>query len=148
MRYGAIWVFDHLHDVRAVEPMIASLDSPPWDEAGVDMHHETIDALQNFGDFALEPLIAALHHENAYIRGNSAVTLRAFDDPRLPSLFIALAEHDPEDFVRLQATFALGKFASETVTRALERLTHDPDAEIRELATEFLGEGENKSELE
>lgn len=147
MRHGAIWVLDHVHDVRAIEPLIASLDSVSRYEASgeVQRDQEVIDALRNFGDLALEPLITALHHENVYIRGNAAFTLRDFDDPRLPPLLIALAEEDPTLFVRSSATYALGNFPYEAVGEMLMRLADDPIQEVRSSAISALGHLPNEA---
>ncbi|MFO1338749.1 MAG: serine hydrolase [Burkholderiaceae bacterium] len=88
---------------------------------------------------AVEPLVAALGHEDPYLRGAAAVALGQIGAAAVPALAQALGRDDAE--WRRSAAIALGRLGAPAVEAlpALVRLLADPSAPVRQVAAVTLG---------
>jgi HEAT repeat protein len=80
VRPAAAKALGRIGDVRSVEPLIASLGGNGL---------AAVEALRQFGDSAVEPLIAGLRNENEHVRKLAAMMLGEFGDTRALESLIA-----------------------------------------------------------
>ncbi|MFO1340906.1 MAG: serine hydrolase [Burkholderiaceae bacterium] len=88
---------------------------------------------------AVEPLVAALGHDDPYLRGAAAVALGQIGEAAVPALTQALTSDDVER--RWSATIALGRVGA-PASQALPELTRllaDPSTQVRQVAAATLG---------
>ncbi len=88
---------------------------------------------------AVEPLMAALAHDDPYLRGAAAVALGQIGEAAVPSLTRALDSDNAE--LRWSAAIALGRVGA-PASRALAELTRllsDPSEQVRQVAAVTLG---------
>lgn len=89
---------------------------------------------------AVDPLVAALGHDDPYLRGAAAVALGQIGEAAVPALTRALGQHDAE--LRRSAAIALGRVgaAAGRAVPALIRLLSDPSDPVRQVAAVTLGD--------
>lgn len=119
-------------------PAMSSFKQPsPGEHAAI--------ALASFGGQAVEPLIAALSHENPGVRRNAAwaigevrggisVNRRDAYEPLMGALL------DEDAWVRRAAAFAFGEIRDRRAARALIMALADSDYQVRDMAVYALGE--------
>jgi HEAT repeat protein len=123
-----------LRDPRAIEPLIASFDSPVYEVA-----YSASRALRHFGADAIPPLIEALSitEQSAYY--HLSMALRWIGAPAVPALLDAL-RHAEDENIRSGAADVLDRVDSEEVREALHAALDDEDADVRRTAMWSLGE--------
>lgn len=125
-------------DYGSWSPAMSSFKKPsPGEQAAI--------ALASFGHQAVEPLIAALGHNNAVVRrnaawaigetrGGSSVNRRDAFEPLMAALL------DEDAWVRRAAAFAFGEIRDHRAARALISALGDSDYQVRDMAIYALGE--------
>jgi CubicO group peptidase (beta-lactamase class C family) len=91
------------------------------------------------GQAAVGPLVAALGHEDPYLRGAAAVALGHIGEAAVPALVRALVQGGTQ--LRWSAAIALGRVGA-PAAQALPELIHllaDPSAHVRQVAAVTLG---------
>lgn len=123
----------------AAESRLQSWVNQLGDEQLTPARHLAQHKLEQAGDAAVDPLIAALHSSNAALRRNSAEMLGFISSPRaLESLTTTLA-NDPVVSVRSRAAWALGELYDLRAVTALERAAVlDQNLEVRQEASASL----------
>lgn len=134
-RFGAIYCLHHIGDGRAIEPMVASLESADFNAV-----IELSEVLVNFGQVAVSPLLNALSHPNPVMRTNVARCLRDFPYENVLSALTEAALRDPVPDVRISAAGSLSHRPSAQVTKTLTLLLQDDDGDVREVAQDLLNE--------
>lgn len=89
---------------------------------------------------AVEPLVAALGHEDVYLRGAAAIALGRIGEAAVPALTQALGSDNAE--LRWSAAIALGRVGA-AASRALPQLTRllsDPNEQVRQVTAVTLGD--------
>ena len=104
-----------------------------------------IDALRSVGDASvLEAVVAATSNDRSGpVRAAAATFLGDHPAPAALAALQSLAIGDPESFVRRNALFALAPSAATSAVAAQTiqwSAANDPDAELRQLAVQLLGE--------
>jgi HEAT repeat protein len=119
-------------------PALSSFKQPsPGEQAAI--------ALASFGREAVEPLIAALSHEDPTVRRNAAwaigevrggisVNRRDAFEPLIAALL------DEDAWVRRAAAFAFGEIRDHRASKALIAALADSDHHVRDMAVYALGE--------
>ncbi|MGB3401108.1 MAG: HEAT repeat domain-containing protein, partial [Microcoleaceae cyanobacterium] len=90
-------------------------------------------------EVAVEPLIAALEHEDIFVRRSAARALGEIGSEVAVEPLIAALEHEDSD-IRSNAASALGEIGSEVAVEALITALEDEDSDIRSNAASALGE--------
>ncbi len=123
----------------AAEARIQSWVNQLGDEELTPSRHLAQQKLEQAGDAAVDPLIAALHSSNAALRRNSAEMLGFISSPRaLVALTTALA-NDSAVSVRSRAAWALGELYDLRAVSALERASVlDQNPQVRQEAAASL----------
>ncbi len=112
---------------------IAVLDTP-----GASISQETKISLIKIGAPAVDPLIVALTHPRAKVRGNAALVLGTIRNERaIAPLIAALKDSDPE--VRMWAAVALGEMPNKHSVEPLISRLEDADNDVRSYAAYSLG---------
>ncbi|HOX05446.1 MAG TPA: HEAT repeat domain-containing protein [Planctomycetota bacterium] len=117
---------------EAIDPFIAVFKN--------GNHHELFEAsrgLEHIGKPAVQPLIAAMNHQDWPCRELSASTLGAIGDKRAVKPLIA-ALKDPQARVRQAAAGALGDLKDPSAIKPLEDALADPDNWTRHCVSEAL----------
>lgn len=118
-----VTVLGDLGDRRAIAPLIKSFTYHMT-------HFAAVKALAGFGSAAVEPLIAALRHDNKKVREEAAETLGKIQDIRAQAPLIAsLKDSDPK--VRWYAARALGGSKGPKVVTALITSLKDESSRVR-----------------
>lgn len=119
-RYEAKLALGNIKDPRAVEPLLqASLNEKAWPTRG-----GSASALAGIGDPAVEPLIAALNHQQSRIRETAAEALGAIGDQRSIEP-LAKKFNDPEVKVRVAAAEALSRIGGPAQKILIDALKYD-----------------------
>jgi HEAT repeat protein/beta-lactamase regulating signal transducer with metallopeptidase domain len=135
VRANAIRALGGLKDVRAVDQLLTAL-------ANKDEHPEVRgNAALALGSMmaqrGVEPLIAAIEHEDPMVRSAAATALGDLRNTRaLPHLIAALKDDDP--YVRRSATGSLGHIGGPSVVNPLLRALKDDHRQVREIAASAL----------
>ncbi|HEY1388283.1 MAG TPA: HEAT repeat domain-containing protein, partial [Ktedonobacterales bacterium] len=122
-----------LRDPRAIEPLIASFDSPVYEVA-----YSASRALRHFGT-AIPPLIEALSITDQSAYYHVSMALRWIGAPAVPALLDAL-RHAADGNIRSGAADVLDRIDSEDVREALHAALDDENADVRRMAMWSLGE--------
>lgn len=132
IRDDALNLLKQFPDGDVVEPMLQLL------EAEDERTLSAILILYNVGSAALEPILAALNHENPYMRGVAADILGDWRDERaIPALEARL--HDSDRGVRWRVIETLGAYRDPRLTLdVIMNYLHDPDAWVRTMAMQTL----------
>lgn len=132
--HGAIYCLGEIGDVRAVQPLIETLDKDD-----VNVTTDVGEVLLRFEEMALRPLIYALQQQGAAGRRGAAFILGSARDPlATPSLIEALNDADAN--VRAAAANALGQRKDARAIEPLIALQADEEPAVREAAMRALGE--------
>lgn len=102
-RYSAIKTLGPLSDKQAIKPLLELLYTEPQ-----DVQYTIIQNLLEYfrSDEVIEELFKAIKSDNADLRATTIESLYRIDDPRtIPALKNAIK--DPDNFVRIRATYAL-----------------------------------------
>lgn len=134
-RFGAIYCLHHIGDVRAIQPMIDSLES-----ADVNATVEIEEAMEAYGAVAVPPLLEALNHPNSIMRDKAAFCLRSFARTDVIQALTDKALNDLVAEVRISAIVSLNCSQDESVNQTLTQLLQDSNAEVREVARDLLDE--------
>ena len=106
IREAAAFALERIGDVRAVEPLIATLK-----DTYTSVRHAAVDALVKIGAPAVKPLIAALRDSDKNVRYLAVNALCKLGDARaVEPLTAALKDSDKD--VRYAAVDALGKIGA------------------------------------
>ncbi|HEX5440207.1 MAG TPA: HEAT repeat domain-containing protein, partial [Ktedonobacterales bacterium] len=125
-----------VRDPRAIEPLIASFDSPVYEVA-----YSASRAMRHFGTAAIPPLIEALSITDQSAYYHVSMALRWIGAPAVPALLDAL-RHVEDENIRSGAADVLDRddIDSEEVREALHAALDDEDADVRRMAMWSLGE--------
>ncbi len=140
VRKFAAALLGRLGDPRAVEPLGMAL---------YDLHHEVgkaaAESLAKFGSRGLNPLLEAMHHPEAGIRGNVVQALGNIQDVRVVSALIDLL-HDPERTIQKQAIQSLGGIQDPRAIKALQEIASNrADREMSALAKNIITNNQRQS---
>ncbi len=95
--------------------------------------------LEESGEAAVDPLIAALHSTNPVLRRNSAEMLGYMSSPRAMLPLIERLQNDPDASVRREAVKSLGAFDDAELTSTIRRAAiFDQDSTVRQAAVDAL----------
>jgi len=140
VRKFAASLLGRLGDPRAIEPLGMAL---------YDLHHEVgkaaAESLAKFGSKGMDPLLEALHHPEAGIRGNVVQVLGKIQDSRVaPGLIDML--HDPERTIQKQALQSLGGLQDPRASEALQTIASNrADREMSALAKNIIANNQRQS---
>ena len=129
--YRAAWALGEIGDVRAIEPLIATLNGKYEKPVGV--------ALVKFGKPAVEPLIVALKDKNTTVRLVAAWALGEIKDGRAVEPLIAKLK-DKDIDVRATAAGALGQIGDVRAVESLIATLKDTNVGVRMRAAKALGQ--------
>jgi HEAT repeat protein len=101
------------------------------------VRHLALSVLEQIGEPAVDPLIAALAHEWPARRQHAAEALGWIGAPEA-TLALAEALHDPSEAVRIEAAWALGKIGTMQAREALAVALTDPSPLVRAQAEAAL----------
>jgi HEAT repeat protein len=128
MDYYIVEALGEFRDTRALDLLMAALDyeDPKADEAWVATAART--ALVRLGPPAVLPLIEALRNVNKRWRAFAAEALGQIGDERaLPALIAVVNDEEETDYLRWQASTAIGQLRSDEVLDVLRRYLERPD---------------------
>lgn len=118
---------------RDVKGLIETLAYP-----GSKIRNAARDALTKIGIPAVDPLLTALNHQNAWVRVHAADALGDIGDRRAVEPLINLME-DEEALVRFNTANVLGQLCDPRAIQVLIPALTDKAAEVRTLAARALG---------
>ncbi len=132
MRYGAVCALKNSRDAKTIELLIGLL---------ADIHEEirekAVENLMFMREYALEPLIKSLNHENWVVRKNAAYVLGRFGAMAIGELMKVLEKGDENSrYWAIKALGQIGVAASEPLLHSLD----DPDWQVRKNSADSLGE--------
>jgi HEAT repeat protein len=134
VRYHAAEALGLIGDVRAVEPLIATLR-----DVDDDVRHSAADALGKIGGTAVEPLLVALRDVDAEVRCRAADALGKIKDVRAVEPLIATLR-DTDVGARYHAAEALGLIGNVRAVEPLIATLRDTDVGVRDTAADALGQ--------
>ncbi len=132
VQVAAMWSLGMLKDPRAIEPLIKSFAN----SQGGDFLHAA-SALQKIGEPAVEPVIAALKHQDQKVRRGAACALRGTKDPRAVEPLIQ-ALKDENSGIQRCAGCALGAIKDLRAVEPLIEALKDRGSNVRESALRAL----------
>jgi HEAT repeat protein len=121
-------VLSGFKDPRAIQPLIEHLHRVDFKQAW---------DLYAFGDDAVEPMIGALQHRDAYTRWQAAYWLGNRRNPRAVQALIE-SVRDEDKRVRGQAIASLGWIGSPEAVEFLKTLLKDADPHIHDAAVSAI----------
>lgn len=132
-RQAAARSLGRIGDARVAVAVIPLLDEIEL----TAVRHLALGILEQIGEPAVDPLIAALAHERPARRQHAAEALGWIG---APGATLALADtlHDPSEAVRIQAAWALGKIGTMQAREALTVALTDPSPLVRTQAEAAL----------
>ncbi len=104
------------------------------------------EALTKIGEPAVQPLIAALKHEDAGICHNAAKVLSKIGEPAVQPLIDVL--EDENENARADAAYALGIIRDSRAVEPLISVLNDGHADVRKSAAHALGRAQDKRAVE
>jgi HEAT repeat protein len=132
VRWRTASALGQIKDIHAIRALITILK-----DRNLNVRIKASEELLKIGKPAVEPLIAALKGENAYVRQFAAYTLGEIRDRRaVEPLIVTL--NDKSIGVREAATGALGEIRAPRAIMPLIAELKDKDINIRKYATEAL----------
>jgi HEAT repeat protein len=132
VRWRTARALGQIKDINAVRTLITILK-----DRNLNVRIKAAEELMKIGKPAVEPLIAALKGENAYVREFAAYTLGEIKDrSAVESLIVTL--NDKKVSVREAGTRALGEIKDHRAVIPLIALLKDEDINTRKYATEAL----------
>jgi HEAT repeat protein len=130
-------VFEKIGDNRAGDALIAALIAALQSgDSLVCMLSRAPIIVRN--EWAVEPLIGALHDDKSSVRGLAAMALGRIRDERAVEPLMA-ALHDADSSVRRSAAITLGKIGGDRVVELLIGALHDDKSSVRSWAAIALG---------
>ncbi len=132
-RQAAARSLARIGDARAAAAVIPLLDEIEL----TPVRHLALSVLEQIGEPAVDPLIAALAHERPARRLHAAEALGWIGAPGA-TLALAEALQDPSEAVRIQAAWALGKIGTIQAREALAVALTDPSPLVRAQAETAL----------
>ncbi|GAB4567976.1 MAG: hypothetical protein Kow0047_20550 [Anaerolineae bacterium] len=166
VRWRAATVLGYIDDPRAVEELrltllndnsiareaaaraLARIGTPEAAAAVIPLlsehdlsaeRHLALATLEQMGDAAVEPLIAALQSERPALRRGAAEALGWIRSPRATAA-LAAALRDPSEAVRVEAAWALGQIGTDLARQALLEASQDPSPYVRTEIVRALGQ--------
>jgi HEAT repeat protein len=100
--------------------------------------HLALSTLEQMGDVAVDPLVAALTADRPALRLGVAEALGWMRSPRATAA-LAEALNDPSDAVRAEVAWVLGEIGTVQAREALAIAVNDPSAQVRAQAVAILG---------
>jgi len=132
VRVKATEALGEMKEIRAIEPIIGELNS-------IFLRKVAIKALVNIGGSSVEPLIAALRHDDKEIAKRAAEVLGSIGDPRAIEPLITLLKDSDSEICR-NAARALRKIRDPRSIELLGTVLNDKDGVARMMAVSVLGE--------
>jgi HEAT repeat protein len=131
VRLNAACSLAELQNVHALQPLSIDLQSSDIGTRGM-----AIDALIKLGTPAIDVLIDALNHSDAYVEHSAAAALTKIDDPRAVAAISARKDHLSAIAKNYAAIIAAGK--STSLNPLIDALNQDGDMQMAEA---FLNSG-------
>lgn len=132
VRVKSVYALGQVGDPQAIDALIVALGDPVQ-----DVSWTAREALETFGETALPNLIRALSLDSNQVRELAANLLGDIgDSSAVDPLIAALDDHDWQ--VRFAVVEALGSIGDAHARSAVERMTGDPQSQVRAIANAVL----------